>query len=297
MAAAASGVGTHALATDVGSLSTDLAGIIGGLAALLVVAAAVREGYRRTLGRRRDRYARLERLGTGAQLSFFIAVLGEPPAMRRRLEHEVQEIDADESVPRVDRPFVECYFVDRDFYVQTISDGDETVLGFSVTTRSRRFAPVFPRRLSRWGRVRRNLPRGERDEPLFRVKLGHTPFRATDSEWGPPSVKAWLGARAYSYSEVRYFGNPGYYQTYVFTASSASHAPVGDLTAVIGGSGDFRWPPEGAGLEDFERIANLQRFPDRTAITTFTVIGAHISAEDYPAATYGPHGDEMRTIP
>lgn len=297
MGTAALAVATYALATDLGNLSTDLAGIIGGLAALLVVAAAAREGYRRTLGRRRDRYARLERLGTGAQLSFFIAVLGEPPAMRRRFEHEVKEIDADDSVVHVNRPFVECFFVDRDFYVQTLSDDDETVLGFSVTTRSRRFAPVFPGRLSLWERVRRNLPFRERYEPLFRVKLGRTLFPATDSEWGPPGVKAWLGAHAYSYSEVRYFGNPGYYQTYVFSASSASGGQVGDLTAVIGGSGDFHWPPEGAEPEDFAQNANLQRFRESTPITTFTVIGAHISAENYPAATYGPHGDEMRTIP
>jgi hypothetical protein len=56
--------------------------LLGGAAALLVLWAAVRAAYRRTLGRRRDRYERLDRLGTGAQLGFFIAVLGEPPAIR-----------------------------------------------------------------------------------------------------------------------------------------------------------------------------------------------------------------------
>jgi hypothetical protein len=37
--------------------------------------------------------------------------------------------------------FIECFFIDRDYYVQAILDADETVFAFSVTTRSPRFAP------------------------------------------------------------------------------------------------------------------------------------------------------------
>jgi hypothetical protein len=60
------------------------------LAAVLALLAAVRAWYKRTLGRRRDRYDRLSRLGTNAHLTFFTAVLGEPPAMHRSLRSEVK---------------------------------------------------------------------------------------------------------------------------------------------------------------------------------------------------------------
>ncbi len=70
------------------SLLGDSASLVGAAAALLVLAGAARAWYRRTLGRRRDRYGRLARLGTRAQLSFFEAVLGEPPAMRATIVKE-----------------------------------------------------------------------------------------------------------------------------------------------------------------------------------------------------------------
>lgn len=59
------------------SVWIDSASLIGAAAALLVLAGAARAWYRRTLGRRRDRYGRLARLGTRAQLSFFEAVLAQ----------------------------------------------------------------------------------------------------------------------------------------------------------------------------------------------------------------------------
>lgn len=122
--------------------------IIGALAALYALLGAVRNHLRETIGRRADRYARLARLGTGAQLSFFASVLGEPPAMQRtivkadyvELVHSSDpdfdpHADARETQERfVERSFIESTFIDRDYYVQAISDDDETVLAFSVTT-------------------------------------------------------------------------------------------------------------------------------------------------------------------
>lgn len=54
--------------------------ILGGGAALFAMWEAIRRRYRTTIGRRSGNYRRLARLGTGAQLSFFESVLGEPPA-------------------------------------------------------------------------------------------------------------------------------------------------------------------------------------------------------------------------
>jgi hypothetical protein len=61
--------------------------------AVLALFAGARGIYRRTLGRKRDRYARLKRLGTNAQVAFFSSVLGEPPAMRRTIEGSATQLD------------------------------------------------------------------------------------------------------------------------------------------------------------------------------------------------------------
>jgi hypothetical protein len=62
------------------------------LAAALSLAAGARSLWRRTVGRRRDHYRRLGRLGANGQVSFFNSVLGAPPAMRRSLLAEVTSL-------------------------------------------------------------------------------------------------------------------------------------------------------------------------------------------------------------
>jgi hypothetical protein len=64
--------------------------LVGAIVAGFTLAGGARAWYRRTVGRRRSAYRALQRLGTHAQLSFFTAVLGEPPAISR-------------SIPRKDR--------------------------------------------------------------------------------------------------------------------------------------------------------------------------------------------------
>jgi len=173
---------------------------LGGVAALLVVGASARSGYRKTLGRRRERYRRLARLGTGAHLSFFVSVLGEPPAIRHTIRKTDSRTYVSSDDPRFDpalagpdasghqivetRVYTESVFVDRDYYVQTISDDDDTVLAFSVTTRTRRFHPVYrmPVPPSRIERKRLKREFGYRYVPLLRVTLGRSRFADGDSK-------------------------------------------------------------------------------------------------------------------
>ena len=291
--------------------------LVAALAALLVVAGAIRAWYRRTLGRRRDRYGRLARLGTGAQLGFFVAVLGEPPAMRRVVVKEDYREFLVPDDPRfdegleetqyayVERRFTESIFIDRDFYVQTITDDDETVLAFSVTVRHHRFRPVFelPPKIG-WRERRRWRKRtGEAFMPLFRVRLGQTRFseldRGASDEQTGHHFKASLGARSFGYSEDHYYGNPGYYQTYVFTASSAAGVPdgIGHLGGAIEEAGGGEWPdPNRSDQPDWDQMPKAQAFRRQAAVTTFTVLSLGLSVENYPA-TFGPHGDEVRTLP
>lgn len=62
----------------------------------LALAPALRGWWRRTtIGRRRDHYRRLSRLGTNAQLAFFNSVLGQPPAYRRTFTAAVTTLASD----------------------------------------------------------------------------------------------------------------------------------------------------------------------------------------------------------
>jgi hypothetical protein len=284
----------------------DIAGIMGGVVAAIALAGLVRSRYRRTLGRRRDAYERLSRLGTGVTLEFFTSVLGGPPAVKRQVTSNVPElIDGTDKFQRVPKDFWECFYIDRNYYVQVISDEHETVFSFSITTRRKRFNPVFhgtpyP---SWWERVQMRVRSRARYEPLFKVKLGKTHF-AEIQAWGPPKkVSSWLAARIATYSEIRYFGNPGYYQTYVFTASTAGAGRIGSLGTVaadpeLGIGGNLTWPDPDveADEQDFEAIPGLAAFRRETVVTTYTVIGPYISEDDYPSS-FGPHGDEVRAIP
>ena len=160
-------------------------------------------------------------------------MIGEAPAIRRSTTLELpdysQLTDDESEPPLVEHTFTETLWVDPLFYAQTVADKDGTVLGFSITTRKRRFAPRFaaPRPVSTLDWLVSKLTRGHRELPaLAHVRLGRTRFSdVVLTGWGLPSVRCVIGARSYSYSEAWNFGNPGHYSDYVCTASMAS--PVG----------------------------------------------------------------------
>lgn len=105
----------------------------------------------------------------------------------------------------------------------------------------------------------------------------------------------------FNYTEEHYFGNPGYYQTFAFTASSIGAGRVGDVSALGRTSpdemgGTFTWPDPKERWTKMEQIPGLTQFRLDTVVTTYTVIGASVLADDLPHQ-FGPHGDEVRTIP
>jgi hypothetical protein len=285
---------------EVGVPLRDVVLLLSALVALNTLVPLAVATYRRTLGRRRDRYKRLSRLGTGAQLNFFEAVLGEPPAIQRTVTGKAYiDGDPDDGPLEVDKDYLESIFLDRFFFVQTISNDDETVVAFSITTRAKRFNPVFtgvpdpPWRQRLWLTLRF----GRRPARLFRVKLGQTPFAELDD---PIFVQPWVGVRAASYSEGHYYGNPGYYQHYVFTASVVGYPPPGGPlleTAQFLGHREWPYPDDSPDASPLLRdIPGLSEFRRTSAITTYSVLG-DLSPAHFPRTSYGPHGDDVRTLP
>lgn len=308
-------VAAQAQADNGVSLLELIPSLVGATAAALALAGATRSLYLRTIGRRRDRYARLTRLGVGAQLLFFSSVLGEPAAMRYRLQKDDYRIALRLGDPGFDperaqwkpvpRDFIISVFIDRDYYVQAVCDCDETVLAYSVTSRSPRFRPRFqpvwsPGVIGRWRRRIRHMTRYPR--PLS-VKLGRTCFADLDPAEGdnfrPPHFMLRLGAHNFDYSEFNYFGNPGKYQFFVWTASDASLHSVpkglGPAQAELGGARE--WPdPDGAPEPDWEQMPAVAKLRREAVITTYTVISASLSLENYPLARFGPNHNDVRTL-
>lgn len=302
------------------------------MSAGLAVGAAAIGLYRRRLGRRADRYARISRLGVGTRFSFFEAVAGEPPALRRRVTKDAYRVvteddlefdgslaDPHDGFYEILEPatYVESIFVDRDYYVQTVSSLEETVLAFSVTTRRRGFKPRFqvPPAPGLGGRIRWRREAGEPFKPFFKVRLGRTTFAELDAgdpdAFAPPHFKAVIGARVARYAELAYFGNPGHYLHYVFSANVAweNRSPWHLLPRLIEEAGYNEWPypnrPDPHELDppsdrsrqpDWDELKTAHEFRRRAVITTFTAIHPDLWPDNYPV-TFGPHGDEVRLVP
>jgi len=197
-------------------------------------------------------------------------------------------------------------FIDRDYYVQTISDDDETVLAFSVTTRSRRFHPVYqvhrpPGIIDRWRWRRR---RGEPYRPLIKITLGKTTFADLDpadpDDFAGPHFRISIGATNHSYSEMTYLGNPGSYQSFACTANDA--ARQGRFAFGIPVSEEAHseeWPDPSARTSqpEWHEMVHTQRFRRETVITTYTMIHSKLGLENYPLERFGPHENDVRLLP
>ena len=279
------------------------------LAAVIALLAGARAWYRRTLCRRSDKYERIARLGTNAHLTFFTSVLGEPPAMHRSLTSMVSVLpeDSDELVLE-DRAFLESVYIDRDFYVHTFSDHDGAVVALSVTTRSPRFRPTLASPgfdyIER-GRVAQLLRRPEL-RPIFKIKLGKSRFEALDQ---PDKAAGWVGAHNLHYYEAYYLGNPGNYQTYVFSINDAGafawDTPMIGTIMSEDAPWDFAWGFDPGNDPPFEKVPGWREFRRKTRMNTYTVIGPTMSIEDYPPrtdlreypASFGPNSNQVRTLP
>jgi hypothetical protein len=133
-------------------------------------------------------------LAAGVQIEYFEQILGAP--------HFKTASDLG----------AEYYFVQPLFYVQAVTDPGGRVDFFTVTTRSRSFAPELG--------VSQGYPR-------LSLKLGRDSF--SDVTPGSGRYVASLGARRFGYSEVHYLGNPGRYQTYILALNDGGYVRAREI--------------------------------------------------------------------
>lgn len=163
------------------------------LAIYVTIALAAYSYWRRTLGRRRALAERLLTLAPTMQIDYFIEQLGTPAFRSTKGERE------------------DLVWVHPDAFIRAVAE-EGTVVVYAITTRTKRFAPTFMRAHT-----------VSQDGQRLEVQLGRSRF--SDLPYLPDRIVGAVGARRWGYSEFRYFGNPGGYQTYAYALNQAGWFP------------------------------------------------------------------------
>lgn len=183
---------------DVGGVVTFLAGAA--TLKLLQLASQGGSRLRRRLRERGQWYDRLAKLRADVSLKYFEQELGLAAAFRRHVG---------------DDDYVEHIYPHRWFFVQALTDGQDRVTFYSVTSREGDFRPpVWPTTTSS-----SNVP------AIPHADLGSFSFADAFPDHDPGGIAAFFsGATAPSfYDESYYVGNPGQYLTFLVAMNDAGH--------------------------------------------------------------------------
>ncbi len=220
------------------------------------------------------------------RVDYVIGLFGEPTY---RQCHEGWRFkvsdDADEPTQEVVTFTERIWLLADDGYLQVLTDEQDNVVRYSLTTRSRKFHPRVP-----IGAVSGNLPR-------FAVRLGRTRFSEIPPE--PDRIyRGPYGATApYEYRQSYYFGRSGGYADWTCVYNAVGSIPVDPLPPMV------PVPPwehalSGRGwlvaLNDEQRSRlNLSRAG--TVVNTVTI--EHSDSDRSGKIGYGPDRELVRLMP
>jgi len=123
-------------------------------------------------------YAKIDDLDVGLHLGFVDEVFGAPKVRRKSGGFE---------------GYSESLYVKEHYLLHIVSNDNDEVRMYSITAINKDFHPTFP--IDEYGRL------GE-------IKIDD--FRS----WGVGNISMIISSKYFAYSEIHYFGNPGYYKYY-----------------------------------------------------------------------------------
>ena len=225
--------------------------------------------YQGTLGYRSQWTNILSKLSADTNITYFQNLIGNPVFVNKMENGDSEYI-----------------FVNNLFYVQAITDKDQRVLAYSVTTRSKDFNPSLKFVAMSFGEVE--------DFRTPTVVLGKTTFSELGKilAWAPINIVSYLGAHDYFYSEEYRFGNPGNYQTFFFAQNQAGY--VNNV-----------YPAPALLPVDYNHVSStypgIQAYRDRAIINTYTVTAPFIgpkemSNDDSRTLILGPDYNQVRIL-
>lgn len=207
--------------------------------------------------------------------------------------------------PFADPDIAQHMWITPECYVEAFVDtATNTVEAFSVTQRDERFSPRFrfpPKIRSNvslrhpWTRFRGWFYYSVRfrEKPFMSVRLGRTRIADAMPDAKPNAVRGLWAMRMWAYTEIYYLGNPGWYLTFVLSASYAGNPrSVGEVGELWQTGVD--WPNDEHGRNSWNELEDVHRFRSGTTVTTYGVASSESLAKRIPL--WGPHGDEIRML-
>lgn len=221
------------------------------------------EFYEKTIGDNHVEYRKIKSLAVDTKIEYFTDILGAP-AFKNRTTNNFEYV-----------------FVRPKYYVQAVTDLENKVLLFAVTTRKSDFHPVL------------DLGAMEVDGNKFAITLGKTKFGEISSS--PTYIFGDQGARRSWYWEKYYFGNPGFYQFYFFANADSgyphndTYVPYEDIEKLPRGAGDMQ-------SIDISKIPNsVRNFRDHCVINTYGVSSLASELDESPF-DIGADLDQVRVL-
>lgn len=203
-------------------------------------------------------YSMLDQLATEVQLNYFVKLLGDPIFVNYSS----------------DRKNIEYIFVTSSYFVQAITNSDDKVLEYAVTSRDKDFNPTFKNQAI----------------PQFRVTLGISHYQdLINSGYQPDQCYGFLGNTAPSFYFEQYpADNTTDYQTYFVGFNDTGYS-----------DGGTEIPTEKATKSDCVGVS--QQFRTNAVVNTYAVLSRAVNGVealniDFRDRYIGPNRVQMRLL-
>ena len=230
--------------------------------------------YKTNIGYKNQLLSKINKLNAGVNIGIFIEYFGAPTFKTKKKDIDIYEY---------------VFLDDNCYYIQVLTDFDDSVLAYSVTTRDEQFNPKITIPLSR-AIVKNGELTGDKDISL-NVELGKTRF----IELGEPyEIVSRLGAHDFYYSEKYYFGNPGLYQSYYFTQNE-----MGYIKNIDSQDFDLEFDDLGVKKEKMKSTdKDITEFRKNFIVNTYTVTAPLVDFDDelFKDIQFGPNKYQVRVI-
>ncbi len=215
--------------------------------------------YIETIKYKENLNTRISSLSAGLDIDYFTEMIDFRPAFKNQYDN-----------------YQEYIYVHELFYIQAITDQNNKVLMYSVTTRDYSFNPKLV------------LDEMSQDNKKFVVILGQSTFGDVE-DYLPESISAGYGARRAWYHEKYYFGNPGLYQNYIIAYNDAGVGSIEDFTILSFDTLDQYNRTEASISPDIKKIRN------HIIVNTYS-IGNQLGIDGFSAFQFGPDLDQVRLL-
>ncbi|MBU0999029.1 hypothetical protein KKG24_01840 [Patescibacteria group bacterium] len=186
---------------------------------------------------------------------------------------------------------IEYIFGSQNYYVQALTNTQNKVIAYAVTTRDENFNPIITI-LQNAGYTKDGINK----MATTNIKLGKDTFSSLNRDPDniyldkPDNIFATVGARRFYYQEEYYFGNPGNYQSYFFVINDGGLENYDSLPSAMFDFDNKKLDPSDPEIVEFRNNSVFNTFQ-------ITSPGEGWNNKELRKYMAGPDYDQMRVIP